>query len=231
MCVRPQTYESEAEAKVLSYVFSGRSGLENTSFALLDPNGKKISRGSRSPSMTFGDAERFAKALTETAARYESKAKAISALPEVRDLRLALNVAAADMRPLVIVRGKDAKAAEALAKNVATAAWSKDHVGTCHYVVLSEETTFEGLTPELGVSIVQPDPYGLGGKVLAHAAPNAKAGAIAKAMAKGALAHDAKTKEHRAHIREARRRGIGWEPEIEVSDSRAKEGERRRRRR
>ena len=55
--MRPQTYESEAEAEVLSYVFAGRSGLENTSFALLGPDGKKISRGARSPSMVYGSAE------------------------------------------------------------------------------------------------------------------------------------------------------------------------------
>ena len=208
MCVRPQTYESEAEAEILSYVFAGRSGLENTSFALLDPNGKKITRGSRSPGMTYGSAQRFAEALEEVANKYDAKARPIEALPTVANLRLALNVAAADMRPLVIVRAKGAKAAKGLAADVAKVAWSEDAVGACHYVVLDEESTFAGFTPGLGVTVLQPDPYGRGGEVLAFANATAKVGGLTKTIAEGIEKHDAKAKEHDDHLRQARREGI-----------------------
>ena len=231
MCVRPQTYESEAEAEILSYVFAGRSGLENTSFALLDPNGKKITRGSRSPGMTYGSAERFAEALAEVAKKYDAKARPISALPTVANLRLALNVAAADMRPLVIVRAegaKAAKAAKALAARVAEVAWSEDAVGACHYVVLDEESTVAEFTPELGVTVVQPDPYGRGGDALAFASVDAKVGGLAKAVSEGLEKHDAEAKEHDDHLRQARREGIRWETAIPVSDSH--KGDERKRR-
>lgn len=222
--MRPQTYENEGELEILGYVFSGRSGPQNTSFAILDPEGKKLTRGSRSPSMTFGSPQRFAAGLDEIAGRYEKEAKPIAALPVVRDLRLALNVAAADMRPLVVVRGKDAADAKRLEAEVAKAAWSEGRVGTCHYVVLDAETTFEGLTPEVGVTVVQPDTYGQGGKVLAHVGRDAKSAALTAGIAKGAAAHDVATKEHRAHIREARRRGISWETATPVTDDHAKRG-------
>ncbi|MEL6712872.1 MAG: hypothetical protein AAFP86_03820 [Planctomycetota bacterium] len=233
VCVRPQTYESEAEAKILSYVFSGRSGLENTSFALLDPAGKKISRGGRSATMAFGSTERFTEALEETAARYAPKAKAIEALPTLRDLRLALNVAAADMRPLVVVRGKGAAETKRLTAAVAELAWGDELVGTSHYVVLVRETEVSGLTPERGISVVQPDPYGLGGEVLFHAPPTTEAKALAKGLAETVGAYEVEAREHDAHVREARRRGITWESEIPVTDSRAngEDDERPRRRR
>ena len=218
VCVRPQTYEDPEEAKILSSVFSGRSGLENTSFALLDPAGKKLTAGSRSPSMSYGEVERFVAALDSTAAKYAEKAKPIEALPTLRNLRLALNVTAADMRPLVVVRGKDAAAAQALARKVAKLAWSKELVGDAHYVVLDAAVEFEKLAPELGTSVVQPDPYGLGGKVLVHVKPEADPKALAKALATGLEQHKVEACEHDAHVREARRRGIEWESPIPVSD-------------
>jgi hypothetical protein len=226
VCVRPQTYEDAEEAKVLAYVFAGRSGLENTSFALLDPEGKKLTAGSRSPTMTYGAVEGFVEALKSTAAKYADDAKSIDALPTLRDLRLALNVAAADMRPLVVVRGKDKDAAAALARKVAKFAWSKELVGTSHYVVLQAPETFEGLAPELGVSVVLPDPYGLGGKVLAHAKPDADAKALAKALTDGVAQQSVEPREHDDHIREARRRGIEWKSPIPVSDPHVPERDR-----
>ena len=156
--MRPQTYESEAEAKVLTYVYTGRSGLQNTSFALMSPDGKKVTRGSRSPKQTYGSAEKFAEALSELSKTYAEKAKTIEALPTLRDLRQALNVTAADLRPLIIVRGKNAAEAKKLQAQVATTAWSEDVIGVGHYVVLAEEVNYEGLKPELGITVVQADP-------------------------------------------------------------------------
>ena len=185
----------------------------------MGPDGKKITRGSRSPSQLYETPELFAEALVETAAKYEEEAKPIEALPVLRDLRIALNVAAADMRPLVIVRGESAAEAKKLEQRVATLAWSKETVGLGHYLVLDESTEFEGLAPKLGVSVVQPDPYGLGGKVLSHVAASASEEAALKSISDGIAKHDAKSREHDDHVREARRKGITWESEIPVTDT------------
>lgn len=224
VCVRPQTYEDKAEAEVLSYVFAGRSGLENTSFALMDPQGKKLTRGGRSPKNLYGTPERFAEALSELAAKYKD-AKPVEALPGLRDLRLALNVAAADMRPLVVVRGKDAKSAGALAESVAALSWTEDLIGRAHYLVMKEGETFEGLEPPLGVSLIQPDPYGLGGKILVELPAKVKAKALASGLGKAIDSYKVEAREHDDHVREARRNGIDWESEIPVTDS--KKGRRR----
>lgn len=183
----------------------------------MDPEGKKLTRGSRSPSMTYGSVENFAAALEKTSAKYAPKAKAIEALPGLRDLRIALNVAAADMRPLVIVRGKDAKDAARLSAEVSKTAWAESAVGQCHYLVLDTAAEFEGLSPEPGVTVVQPDPYGQGGEVLSHSAA-AKAGAAAKSLQDGMAKYKAEARKHRDHVREARREGIKWETAIPVTD-------------
>ncbi len=212
-------------------MFSGSTGVQNTSFALLDPDGKKITRGSRSPSQVYGSTQKFADALNKLSASYSKKAKPIEALPTVRDLRLALNVAAADMRPLVIVRGKNAAEAKKLSQSVAAAAWADATVGTSHYVVLDKAIDYEGLKPELGVTVVQPDPYGLGGKVLSHAATGLDAKALGASLVTGIGKHDAKAREHADHVREARRKGITWESEVPITDAKGKEKKDRKRKR
>lgn len=230
ICVRPQTYEDASESKVLASILSGRGALENTVFALLDPSGHALTRGSRSPRMMYGSVDRFVAALQKTAARYRKHAKPIEALPAIKDLRLALNVAAADLRPLVIVRGKDAAAADKLAAKVAEAAWSELSVGRLHYVVLAGKHTYEGLTPKLGVTVVQPETYGRGGEVLAHASSSASAKQLSKQLVNGLCAHDVSDKDYERHVQRGRRNRIWWEygdPDSKGQDP----GDRRRRRR
>ena len=221
VCVRPQTFEDAAESKFLLSVFAGRNELQNTVFALLDSDGKKLSRGSRSPEMTFKSVERFVEELNEVSSGH-SGAKKIEALPVLKSLRLALNVSAADLRPLVVIRGKDAKAAEKLSASVASIAWSKEAIGRFHYVVLSEEVTQEGLTPELGVSVVQPEVYGRGGEILARVKPNASSRSLSRLLADGLEAHDPPAKDYERHVRNGRREEVRWETETSRLDGESK---------
>lgn len=224
ICVRPQTYESAEEKDVLSYVFAPRGVLANTSFALLDPDGKKITRGSRSPMATFGSVEAFVEALDETARAHGKEAKAIHALPVVRDLRLALNVAAADMRPLIVVRGDDEEQRKALVEAACALAWGEPLVGRAHYVVLSGEQTVAGFTPEPGVTVVQPDAHGQGGKVLGHVPPDQAPGGLDAAITAAREDFEVAARHFREHVRAARRKGIRWETEIPVTDPHARRG-------
>ena len=91
--------------------------------------------------MTYGSPEKFTEALLEIGGKYEEQAKPIAALPTLANLRLALNVAAADLRPLVVVRAEDAEKREALVAQVAALAWSPDLLGRAHYLVLGEAET------------------------------------------------------------------------------------------
>ncbi|MFK7740620.1 MAG: hypothetical protein AB8H80_09880 [Planctomycetota bacterium] len=204
-------------------------------FALLDPQGKKLTRGSRSPKMTYGSVTRFVAALDEISSRYADRAKTIQALPVIKNLRLALNVAAADLRPLVILRGRTEDEVNTLSELAASVAWSSIGIGRCHYVVLTEEVTHEGLTPGLGITVVQPETYGRGGKVLAEIDADATTALMQKQLIRGFTAHDVADKHHEQHVANGRRQGIRWTSETKPTDPNRKgaptRGEERRRRR
>jgi hypothetical protein len=224
VCIRPQTYEDADEAEILSWVFSDRDGtLRNTSFGILSSDGKrKLSRTGRSPNMVYGTATEFARALREIAVEQGTADKPpIAALPELADLRLALDVATADLRPLVVAYAEDSKELARLRELLQGPAWSKPLVGRLRYVVLDGAENlvdFEELNLKPGVSVVQAEAYGRGGEILAHAGPSASAAELDALLATGLAEFDAQSKDVRAHIRDGERAGIEWETAIPVTD-------------
>lgn len=233
--MRPATYESAEEAKVLSRWFSGRDGdLENTTFALLDPSGQRaLSRGGRSPGMVFGDKANFVKKLNEHAAKYKVK-KADPGLPTVADLRLGLNVAASDGLPLIAVvedqQRKRSQLTEALAE-----AYSEEAIaGQAHFVLLENEEAlcdWDGFESGKSLYVLQPDTFARSAKVvLAFSSGEKKLATKLKAALSTGRIDKA---SHRDHVRQGRRAGISWKSAIPVTDGAAtsREGEGRRGRR
>ena len=163
----------------------------------------------------------MAAAMDEIAERYEkSSPKDPAALPVTEDVRLGLDIAACDGQPLVIVCGDDAAARAKLAERVAAAAWSAPFLGRAAYAIAltGEDLKPVAGAPKSGVLVVQPDAYGIAGKVLASAPLDADAARIAKTLADGLAAHRAEPKDPRRHIEEGRRRGIDWQTEIPDTD-------------
>src|SRR3569623_2296466 len=92
VCVRLATYEDEKEAEFLKGPVRTRSGeLENSSFAVLDSDGKKkLTQSGRGPRRLYADADELAQDLERLATPFAAKA-APAALPLVANVRLALD--------------------------------------------------------------------------------------------------------------------------------------------
>lgn len=238
ICVRLATYENKAEGAFLESLFRGRSGvLENTTFALLGPDGKtRLSRTGRGPDFLLasgrgrgrgrgkpqggGTPQAFAQLLAEAAQRYRPKAQA-AALPQSLDFRRALNVSACDNQPLVVIHALKEKDRAALEKTVAGLAWSKKYVGRMQYAVVSdaaELTSLKGLRASSGLSVVQPGRFGLTGEVLVSCPVSASRQMVAAALAKGLARFRLQEKDTRTQVRAGRSAGIAWESEIPVTD-------------
>ena len=172
--------------------------------------------------MVYGTAEEFARALREIAEEQRTALdQPIEALPELPDLRIALDVATADLRPLVVAYANDTEELARLRELLQAPAWSESLVGRLRYVVLEGEDAlagFEDMKLSPGVSVVQAEAYGRGGEILAHAGTGTNAAELAKLLATGLEKFDAKSKNVRAHIRDGARAGIEWETAIPVTD-------------
>jgi hypothetical protein len=224
VCIRLATYEDEDEAKLLKGVFTGKSGeLENTVFAILTPDGqKKLMKASRSPKQLFADAPALAKALNGIAQKYPGKKAARTLpLPLVANVRLALDVAACDNQPLVIVCAKDAGARAALQQKLAGLVWSDEFIG--RYIFVSAGSTEElAAVPDIpdkdGIIVVQPDQYGLKGKVLANCGAGASVAEIAALLKSGASQYQPSAKTFHSHVQAGKKLGVFWETTLPVTD-------------
>ncbi|MAF64576.1 MAG: hypothetical protein CMJ84_02800 [Planctomycetes bacterium] len=235
VCIRPLTFEDAAESELLLAIYAGRRGqLENTVFAIFDPQGREqILRGTRSPKRLFEAAEDFAARLERIAQRFAQRSSAqrpTRELPLQSDLRRAVNVAACDSQPLVVIVGEDAAERESLAARLGPLAWSAEFVGRLLWVAPAnaQSETVEGFELALGVAVLEPDPSGRTARVLAKVGPRAEGKELAAVLSAGLAAHDPALKIRRAHVREGKRRGLRWEAggEAEVEDSEAEEAAR-----
>jgi hypothetical protein len=107
ICIRLATYESFEEAQMLRGIFLGGSGqVENTTFALLSPDGKTpLVYSGRSPDFAFVNSQQMADTMGRISQRYRGRAS--GELPTVVNLRLAVNVGACDGLPVVALVSND----------------------------------------------------------------------------------------------------------------------------
>jgi hypothetical protein len=226
VCIRLATYEHAEEGAFLKGLFTGRSGeLENSVFCFLGPDGRqRLTKVGRSPHHLFGSARELAGALDDIARAHPGKAPADGAtpeLPKVANVRLALNVAACDNQPLVVLVVKDAAARHELEKRVAALAWSPAFIGRCVYVSSADAADLagiDGVPAGGGVLIVQPDHYGLRGRVLAQAAAGAAPEQLSKALATGIDQHQRFARTFQNHVEAGQRQGVFWETPTPVTD-------------
>ncbi len=226
VCVRLTTYEDKDEGAFLKSFNVTRSGeLENTVFTILSPDGKRtLVRASRSASHTFGESGRMAQTMERIAGEHETKKTTKDRLPElpkVRNVRLALDVAACDNQPLVVLFATDAAARKKLEERLTPLAWDNAFLGRFVYVLASdakELSAVEGVKPGAGFLVIQPDRFGQKGQVLEQVSADASDADLAKVLKSGAAKHEKVTKTFGSHVREGQRLGVFWETQIPVTD-------------
>jgi hypothetical protein len=222
VCVRLVSYEDPDEMLFLKGVFVGRSGeAENTVFTVFSPDGKTtLVRAGRSMKQGFRDAAELAATMERVARPFAPKGDdKAPPLPLVADVRLAVNVAACDGQPLVVLFGEE-QARRALTPKVTALAWSKEWRGRFVYATAPAKDLkmIEGVEGNGGVLVVAPEKFGRSGKVVARAAADAAPEAIAKALAEGLKAHRPEEKTFANHVREGQRLGVFWETKTPVTD-------------
>jgi hypothetical protein len=217
VCVRLMSYENKEEMAYLKSIGAGKSGeAENTVLAMLAPDGNRLlTRASRGPR---GEAGQLAETMTRLAKDFTPRqdGKHRPELPLVANLRLAINVAACDHQPLVVIqRANDQLAAPS------DLAWSPEFIGRFVYVLVKDRKELgllDGAMPEATVFVVDPDTYGLKGKVLHQIDGELSARRLTQALTTGLAKFQRRMPNFWQHVKQGQSQGVFWETQTPVTD-------------
>lgn len=214
------TYESASEADVLKSFWRPGAPLENTIFAILDPQGRPIINGGRSPKWVFRDSADMSKIMNQISAHYTGNNQVQNELPAVDTVRLAVDVAACDKRPLAIVVAGNSEERGRLAKQLARIAWSDKFIGKLVYTTgsTSDLKLIRGANISSGYVFVAPSLFGTDGNVISQLSPLATTADLERSAKQAISAYRPQYLSHHDHVRMGHVNGIEWQTAIPVTD-------------
>jgi len=252
VCIRLPTYEDRTEVNFLKTLHVSYTGeIANTVFALLAPDGKtKLSAADRSPAQVFGGVPNRrsdrpgAAELNEAAARkLAERMEAIArthpgkdgeaglqrALPRSSNLRMAVNIAACDNQPLLVLFSEKPEELKAMEKALQPVAWSEGIVGRAVYVTVRSAAEYSRLVrhkePSAGFVLAAPEAYGRHAVPLLKLAPTTAAAELQKELRAMLALYNPPPKDSDAHEAAGLEAGIRWRPKTPITDrSRARRG-------
>ena len=222
VCIRLISYEDESEKAFVASLKRGQ--VANTAFAMLTPEGAHAARGrgpGRGPRDLYTDPADMARGMAEIAARYPAKkVEGAPALPINLTPKVGLVVAASDLQPLVLVVADKPERRKGLEALVANLAWSKPFQGFFTYASASsmqELPTIQGTTLTEGVMLIEPDIFGLGGKVVTEIPAAQLETTLPGALHATLQSHVKPQKNRQQRASQGFREGVYYETNIPVS--------------
>ena len=222
ICARLATYEDSDELEYMKSIYTFRTATKNSLFAILDPSGEKhLVTPGRSMRNTFSDAEEMAERMGEIAKTYPTSKsphpKALG-LPYLKDVRVALNVAACDSQRLVILHARSSSERRKLESMLVSLAWDEELAGRFLYATTAAKDDLARIdvsTESPGLVVVEPDAYGLKARQVAFVELGAKPAAAKKILVAAADGNEMKSKDSKRHIGRGLREGVTWERAVE----------------
>ncbi|MBI2479856.1 MAG: hypothetical protein HYV60_14850 [Planctomycetia bacterium] len=234
VCLRLATYEDQQEAEFMSRVFTPRSGvLENTTFGILSPDGKQnLVVAGRGPMHAFRDATSMANKMNLIALQYSGAKLAAGTdarLPTMESIDIALNVAACDNLPVLVTFAESEQRLAEINDALLSTAWSQQIAGQFVYASTANKKELKpipGVQATEGILVVEPDPYGLSGKILRELPVGEPTQELKQELLQVISAFARVAPEYTSHIQLGIQLGIDWKSEIPETDQqslRAKE--------
>ena len=231
VCVRIDSYESEANQKLVRSHLNGR--FANTAFCVLAPDGETRLTGSgRSPSQLYPRTEDFVSKLESILTKYPEKEQAaVPPLPDFNSFKLALNIASADQRVLMLIAGPADQLGKT-EKRLRPLVWNADVQGRFHIDLETDAASWQkplALSEDAssGIYVIQPGTYGLEGAVLERLDLSTKPKAILAALVNANTKHAETTekKVYANHVRGGRAQGKSIEMAMPFGEDRDADGE------
>ena len=244
VCIRTATYEDKQEAVFLKSTFRGRAGgeLRNFGFCVLSPDGtKQLRRSDRGPNFFYRDSNEMAADLRQIAGQYSGKTtpkELKPTVPQMKSVRLGINVASCDGLPSVVAVGKDQDELDRLKQKLSDVIWDEELAGKFIYASttnLDDLNIVAGAKSKTGILVIEPDVYGMKGQLIKAIDADVSNIDLRKILFDTAQTFIRKSKSHGSHVRYGYRNGEIWKTEVPVpnrrrSSNRGSNGEGGRRR-
>ncbi len=212
-------------------IYLDRTGvLKNTTWAILSPDGKeKLTRAGRGPFHHYRNAAQMAAGMNEIARSYKVSSKKIGSdtqLPYAESVDIGLNIAAADIIPMVVVLSNDEDKQKSLEEKLLPLVWKDDSVkGQFAYAKVSDTKELSVLTGVEGgqkkvdaILIVEPGQFGLSGKVLHQFDADVTSEDLRAALVDTVMNCERLAKDHKSHVNLGIQLGVDWQSEIPETD-------------
>ena len=227
VCIRTATYEDKEEAEFLKRTFVSRSGgtLRNFGFGILSPDGqRKLRRSERGPNFLYANSNAMAADLRKIASQYRGKTTGQESnppVPQMKSVRLGINVASCDGLPSVVVVGKDQQEVDQLNKKLSGVIWDEPLIGKFIYASTTNRNDLRivsGAASKTGILVIKPDTYGIKGQLITSIAPSASDEELKSSLASAANTFRRNSKTHGMHVRNGRQSDTIWKTEVPVPD-------------
>ena len=225
VCIRTATYEDKQEAEFLKWAFVARTGgdLRNFGYCLLSPDGQRqLRRSTRGPNFAYQNSAAMAADLRMIARQYPAKATAgvsTPIVPQMKSVRLGINVASCDGLPSVVIVGKDQLEVDQLKKKLSGVIWGEELAGKFIYSSTTNPADLKivpGAQSKTGFLVIKPDVFGLKGQLIKAIDPGVSSDDLKRSLSSAASTFTRNSKTHGLHVRNGRQSGKLWKTEVPV---------------
>ena len=225
VCIRTATYEDKQEAAFLKWAFVGSTGgeLRNFGYCILSPDGKtKLRRSVRGPNFLYANSGAMAADLQQIAAQYQNRTTtnaSSQSVPQMKSVRLGINVASCDGLPSVVVFGKDQAEVDSLNQKLSTVIWDEQLAGKFIYASTTNSVdlkSISGAGGKTGILIIKPDAFGIKGQLIQAIDPDLSGDQLKQSLLTAANKFKRISKTHGLHVRSGRQTGTHWKTEVPV---------------
>ncbi len=237
VCIRLATYESAEEAAYMKKLYRGRvENIANTTFAFIDHTGEKLlSRASRGANQQFRRPSSMVDAMDAWIENEYSTAKSQryknAKLPLMANFEIGLNVAACDYLLIIALVDVEELKEDGMEQQLLKTAWSDEFAGQFIYAKAkpSQLKSVSGKKRQSGVFVVEPDPFGLSGRLLDSTPSGFDTQELQSRLRKHLAEYRPAPKDSRSHIQMGINFGFDWKSKIPVTDSQANRAKERAR--
>jgi len=224
VCIRTATYEDKQEATFLEWAFVGNTGgsLRNFGYCILSPDGKtKLRRSTRGPNFLYANSNAMAADLRHISAQYTGRTTTSSngSVPQMKSVRLGINVASCDGLPSVVVFGKDQTEVNSLNQKLSGVIWGEQLAGKFIYASTTNSSDLKsvpGAGFQSGILVIKPDTFGIKGQLITIISPEVSDEQLEQALLNAANTFTRISKTHGLHVRNGQQTGTLWKTEVPV---------------